>query len=530
MGVVAVTSGVRATGGSFSGSLNNGSNFGSVAWGDRMKGRSSGGLDAVASESLTAGPATSIFGSSIAGSSGGNEGSLNGSGSFGFRAAVAGREVVGRDCDVSSGAVSAGKLGTVDDRDAWVSSGSTGCGELVFVWGRRVFRGLGDGVGDDTSLAGGVKSGLSVAVEAVAAAAAAAEGLSAVAAGVFPAKCKLPAGTAGVLGCGCGRVRGTVAGGAAAVLVGFAIVVAGLAATAFVGLVSAEVTGAGFFGAGAFGAGVKEAVPRAAREAETGGFAAFRELVDWGLAGGAGFFDWGGSTAGSSVKPPELRPAFADADVDVDLGSAPGAADGAVVAVDCSDAAPLLVPAPKNMTEASSGLVSSLAGTGLLTVFRAEGLPALLLVFFPSSSEVKLTGVTVVAASGNSNWNSVWDSVGAMPLDSSSVSSASASSDGSVSAKGLSLSLVAVMPSGSGGTSVLFSARATACLSRSLETVRPSAGIRLKATYAMPEPRLITPTRTKILPIINRMGIPPLAPETSLHLRIDGESAPAQAA
>jgi hypothetical protein len=254
--------------------------------------------------------------------------------------------------------------------------------------------------------------------------------------------------------------------------------------------------------------------------------------VDWGLAGVAGFFEGGGSTAGSSVKPPELRLAFADADAD--FGSAPGAADGADVAVDCSDAAPLLVPAPKNMTEASSGLVSSLAGTGLLTVFRAEGLPALLLVFFLSSSVVKLTGVTVVAASGNSNWNSVrdavWDSLGAMPLDSSSVSSASASSDGSVSAKGLSLSLVAVMPSGSGGASVLFSARATACLSRSLETARPSAGIRLKATYAMPEPRLITPTRTKILPIINRMGIPPLAPETSLHLRIDGESAQPQAA
>jgi hypothetical protein len=305
-------------------------------------------------------------------------------------------------------------------------------------------------------------------------------------------------------------------------------VVAGLAATAPEELVSADVTGAGSFGAGAFGAGVKEAVPRAPREAETGGFAAFLELVDWGLAGVAGFFDGGGSTAGSRVKPPELRPAFADADAD--LGAAPGAADGVVVAVDCSDAAPLLVPAPKNITEASSGLVSSLAGTGLLTVVRAEGLPALLLVSFPSSSEVKLTGVTVVAASGNSNWNSVWDSVGAMPLDSSSVSSASASSDGSVSAKGLSLSLVAVMPSGSGGASVLFSARATACLSRSLETARPSAGIRLKATYAMPEPRLITPIRTRILPIINRMGIPPLALETSLHLRIDGESAPAQTA
>lgn len=175
--------------------------------------------------------------------------------------------------------------------------------------------------------------------------------------------------------------------------------------------------------------------------------------------------------------------------------------------------------------------MSLLAGPGSLAAVRAEGLLVPLFVFFPSSSDVKLTGVTVAAVSDSSNWNSVFVSVVGMLSDCSSFSSASASADGSVSAKGLLSSVVAVTPSGSRGAVLPSSASATACLRRSLamETARPSGGIRLEATYAMPEPRLITPTRTKILPTINRMGIPPLVLETSLHLRVDGESAPAQA-
>jgi hypothetical protein len=206
LGGVVVTAGVRATGGSFSGSLNDGSNFGSAGgelvfgcstgagsrgsnglkdfsgvWssrglvaagcgstGDRMKGGSSDGLDAVAAVSLTAGSAVSIFGSSIGGSIGGNEGSLNGSGSVGFRDAVVGREVVGRGCEFSSGPVVAGKVGAEEDREACVINGSADGDELVFVLGRRAVRGLGDAEEDE--------------------------------AGVFPVKNRLPAGTAGVLG------------------------------------------------------------------------------------------------------------------------------------------------------------------------------------------------------------------------------------------------------------------------------------------------------------------------------------------
>jgi hypothetical protein len=171
-------------------------------------------------------------------------------------------------------------------------------------------------------------------------------------------------------------------------------VAAGLATAATEGVVAAEVTGAG----------VDEAVVRAAREAETGSLPASRGLVGWRLAGLAGFFDGGESTVGSSVKPPELRPAVADSD----LGSAPGAVDGAVTAVDWFDAVPSLFPAPKNITSASSGLVSSPNGFGVFAGAITEGLPASLVVFFSSSSsssssDVKLTGVTVVASSGNSN-------------------------------------------------------------------------------------------------------------------------------
>jgi len=198
--------------------------------------------------------------------------------------------------------------------------------------------GFGDCAGDDVIAADGVESGLGVVL------AADAEGFSAVGAGEFPVKNRLPAGTAGVLGWGCGRVRETGAGCGAAVPFRSEPVVAGLAAAATVGPVAAaDVTGADVFGAG-----VDEAVPRAAREAETGGFAAFRGLVGWGLVGVAGFFVGGGSTAGSSVKPPALRAAFAEAD----LGSEPGAADGVVTSVGCSDAAPPRFPALKNITEA----------------------------------------------------------------------------------------------------------------------------------------------------------------------------------
>lgn len=83
-----------------------------------MKGRSSGGLEAVAVESLTGGPAASIFGSSAGGSTGGKDGSLNGSGSMGLGAVAVGREAMGRGFEVSSGVAVAGKLAAEDDRDA----------------------------------------------------------------------------------------------------------------------------------------------------------------------------------------------------------------------------------------------------------------------------------------------------------------------------------------------------------------------------------------------------------------------------